>query len=241
VKALQRYDKVEDNYYYKGLRRRMVEELRRKGIKDERILEVMERLPRHYFIDSGFEEQAYQDKPFPIDCGQTISQPYTVAYQTELLEVKPGDKVLEIGTGSGYQAAVLAMLGADVYTVERLRPLYERASRLLAKLRPGKLHVYLRDGFEGLPERAPFDKILVTAGAPEVPENLPGQLATGGRMVVPVGAGEVQEMYVIDRLSPASSGRPASQRGLASFGKANEFKETRKGRFRFVPMLKGLE
>jgi len=214
---------VEDSYYHKGLRKRLVEELRKKGIRDERILAAMRALPRHFFLPSGFEEQAYEDKPFPIGEGQTISQPYTVAYQTQCLDVKEGDRVLEIGTGSGYQAAILALMGAKVYSLERIPDLYEQASHLLARLRPGFVRLYLRDGFEGLPEHAPFDKILITAAAPQIPKKLLEQLKVGGRMVVPAGPSDHQYMYIIDRLS------------------ANKYKTQKLERFRFVPMLKGIK
>ncbi len=214
---------MEDNYYYKGLRKRLVEELRKKGITDARILAAMQALPRHFFLPKGFEEQAYEDKPFPIDEGQTISQPYTVAYQTQLLGLRQGDKVLEVGTGSGYQAAILALMGAKVYSLERIPALYRQATSLLKKLNIRGVRTYLRDGFEGLPEYAPFDKILITAAAAKIPEKLLQQLKPGGRMVVPTGPPETQYMYVIDRLS------------------ANEYRTEKKGRFRFVPMLKGLK
>ncbi|MCO6491666.1 MAG: protein-L-isoaspartate(D-aspartate) O-methyltransferase [Phaeodactylibacter sp.] len=212
---------MKDTYRHKGMRKRLVEELRRKGITDERLLAAIGTLPRHFFLDKAFEEWAYKDKPFPIGNDQTISQPYTVAYQTSLLQIKKRDKVLEVGTGSGYQAALLAMLGARVYTVERQEMLYEKAKALLSKLQPGNIRCYLRDGYKGLPEFAPFDKIIVTAGAPEVPKPLLEQLAVGGIMVIPVGE-PVQKMHRIIRISE------------------EEYDDRVLANFRFVPLLKGL-
>jgi protein-L-isoaspartate(D-aspartate) O-methyltransferase len=204
------------------MRRKLVDQLRAKGIKEESILKVIGALPRHYFLDKAFEEWAYQDKPFPIGNEQTISQPYTVAYQTRLLEVEKREKILEIGTGSGYQAGILAMLGARVYTIERQELLHHRAKKLLAQLQLGNIRCYLRDGYKGLPEFAPFDKILVTAGAPEIPEPLLLQLKVGGQMVIPVGD-KAQKMLRITRLN-----------------KAGDVEMEKFADFKFVPFLKGV-
>ena len=182
-----------DSYRHKGLRKQLVDTIREKGIEDEAVLEAIGRIPRHLFMDSSFLEFAYQDKPFPIGSGQTISQPYTVAFQTMLLDVKPKEKVLEIGTGSGYQACVLEELGARVFTIERQKKLYLKSKKFLASL-GYKVKVFYGDGYRGLPAFAPFDKILVTAGAPDLPETLAEQLKDGGVIVVPVGRGGVQVM-----------------------------------------------
>ena len=212
---------LEDTYKHKGLRRKLVESLRSKGIRDDRVLAAMDVLPRHYFLDDAFAEWAYTDKPFQIGKGQTISQPYTVAYQTELLQVEKREKVLEIGTGSGYQAAILATMGARVFTVERHAQLYESARELLKQLKFVNIRCFHRDGFSGLPEFAPFDKILVTAGADEVPPALLEQLKVGGMLVIPVGA-KIQTMYRITRT------------------RETEYRTEKFKTFRFVPFLKGL-
>ncbi len=213
---------MQDTYRHKGMRRRLIAQLRERGISDEKVLAAMEALPRHFFLDKAFEEHAYEDKAFPIGSEQTISQPYTVAYQTSLLQVQKRDKILEIGTGSGYQAAILALLGARVYTVERQEALYHSAKALLEQLNIGNVRCFLRDGYKGLPEYAPFDKILVTAGAAEVPPALLEQLKTGGILVIPVGE-EVQRMYRITRLSE------------------REYREETFDNFRFVPFLEGIK
>lgn len=213
---------MEDSYRLKGLRRQLVHRLREQGISDERLLRVMESLPRHFFVDPGFEEWAYEDKPFPIEREQTISQPYTVAFQTEALQLLARQKVLEVGTGSGYQAAILGMLGARVYTVERHRALYHRANVLLRRLRAGNIRCFYRDGHQGLSEHAPFDRILVTAGAETVPEALLEQLQIKGFLVIPVGKKQ-QRMLRIHRRSES------------------DYEEEDLGKFRFVPFLKGLE
>lgn len=199
----------------------MVAELREKGIRDERVLEAMGALPRHFFLDKAFEEWAYKDSAFPIGNEQTISQPYTVAYQTILLDVQKREKVLEIGTGSGYQAAILALLGARVYTVERQELLYKRARMLLEKLKIGNIRCFYRDGSNGLPEHAPFHKIIVTAAAAEAPENLLQQLRVGGVMVIPIGSEAVQKMCRITRVSES------------------EYQTEKFHEFRFVPFLEG--
>ena len=189
---------VEDNYKQRGLRNKLVKNLRLKGIKDERVLEAIQKVPRHAFFDDALLSHAYEDKAFPIGEGQTISQPYTVAFQTEKLDVKPGQKVLEIGTGSGYQACILLELGATVYTIEVNRQLYERTKAFLPTL--GYLPYFLfGDGSKGLAAKAPFDRIIVTAGAPVVPKELTGQLAEGGILVIPVGDRERQKMLKISR------------------------------------------
>ncbi len=213
---------LKDTYRHKGLRRKLIASIREKGITDERILQVMETLPRHFFLDKAFEELAYEDRAFPIGNEQTISQPFTVAYQTQLLNVKKRDKILEIGTGSGYQAVVLAMLGGRVHSLERQESLYHRAKKMIELLQINNIRVYLRDGFRGLPELAPFDKILVTAGASDVPENLKEQLAVGGLMVIPVGPREVQKMLRITKVSE------------------KKYETETFGNFRFVPFLKGI-
>ena len=182
----------------------------------------MNALPRHFFFENAFEEWAYQDKAFPIGSKQTISQPYTVAYQTALLEIKKREKVLEVGTGSGYQAAILALLGARVYTIERQEALFHKTNKLLNILEVGNIRTYFRDGYKGLPEFAPFEKILVTAGATTIPEALKKQLKIGGFLVIPVGEGKVQKMIRLTRLSE------------------KEFKKETFDDFRFVPFLKGL-
>ena len=209
-----------DSYLYKGLRRQLVEGLRAKGINDERILGAIGEVPRHVFMDSSFIKFSYRDQAFPIGEGQTISQPYTVAFQTQLLDVKPGQKILEVGTGSGYQAAILLELGTTVYTIERQKKLYLRAQQNLTKL-GYKPHFFYEDGYQGKPSYGPYDRILVTAGAKKVPEELKQQLKTGGILVVPVGDSFSQEMIRIIR------------RG------AEEYEETGHGAFAFVPLLKG--
>jgi protein-L-isoaspartate(D-aspartate) O-methyltransferase len=184
----------EDTYRHKGLRKQLVDILRQKGITDETVLQAIQEIPRHYFLDSAFDEHAYEDRAFQIGCGQTISQPYTVAYQSQLLEIKPFMKVLEIGTGSGYQAAVLGQMGAMVYSIERQRGLYDElnAFPLLKKMLGVKR--FFGDGFLGLPTYGPFDRIIITAAAPFIPPKLIEQLKPGGMMVVPVGEGAVQQM-----------------------------------------------
>ena len=211
-----------DSYRHKGLRKALVEVLRKKGIKDERILKAVGKIPRHSFLDRAFEEKAYQDIPFPIGNEQTISQPYTVAYQTELLKIEKGDKVLEIGTGSGYQACVLVELGAKVYSIERQEALFHRTNKLLQELGYGAVRTFLRDGFEGLPRFAPFDKILVTAGAGEIPQALKDQLKIGGIMVIPFGKRGIQKMLRLTKLDKT------------------HFRKEEFGDFRFVPFLKGI-
>jgi protein-L-isoaspartate(D-aspartate) O-methyltransferase len=210
-----------DSYKHKGLRKKLVDTIREKGIVSEDVLEAIGRIPRHLFLDSSFLEFAYQDKPFPIGSGQTISQPYTVAFQTELLEITPGDKVLEIGTGSGYQACVLEELGAKVFSIERQKKLYLRTKAFLSEL-GYKARLFYGDGYKGLPAFAPFDKILVTAGAPQLPEALTAQLKTGGMIVIPVGRGDIQLMY---RYIKEADGH---------------IREENHGTFRFVPLLKNL-
>lgn len=212
---------VEDTYKHKGLRKKLIDGIREKGINDERVLEAMNSIPRHFFLDSAFDDVAYQDRPFPIGEGQTISQPYTVAYQTELLDVQPGQKVLEIGTGSAYQAVVLAMMRANVYTIERQKKLYDE-NKLFPYLKQFPLiKFYYGDGYQGLPTYAPFDRILITAGAPEIPQKLIEQLKIGGKMVIPVGLGNVQQMKRITKMEDGS------------------MQEETFANFSFVPMLQG--
>lgn len=191
---------VEDTYRHKGLRKKLVETVRSKGITDEKVLQAIESIPRHFFLDSAFDEVAYEDRAFPIGEGQTISQPYTVAYQSQLLEVKPFDKILEIGTGSAYQATVLASLGAQVYTIERQRALFDLNKTFAYLKKFPSIKFFFGDGYEGLPTYAPFDKVIITAAAPHVPEKLIRQLKPGGMMVIPLGAGEVQQMRRITKL-----------------------------------------
>ncbi len=186
---------VYDLAKHKGQRSKLVRILIDKGIRDEKVLKAISRIPRHVFLDSSFEEFAYQDKPFPIGAGQTISQPYTVAFQTELLQLQKGEKVLEVGTGSGYQAAVLAEIGAKVYTIERQKELFDKTKVLLERL-GYKINMKFGDGYQGMPSYAPYDKIIVTAGAPELPQELVKQLKVGGRMVIPLGEGS-QKMKLI--------------------------------------------
>lgn len=212
---------MEDSYRHKGMRRKLIETLRERGGLDDHVLSVMEQLPRHFFLDNAFAEHAYEDKAFPIGNEQTISQPYTVAYQTSLLNIQKREKILEIGTGSGYQAAILAMLGARVYTVERQEILYHTANELLQHLKVGNVRCFFRDGSKGLPEYAPFDKILATAGATEIPEPLKTQLKINGLLVIPIGK-KVQQMMRITRLSDT------------------DFKEEVFDDFRFVPFLEGI-
>ena len=210
-----------DTFKHKGLRKKLIEELKTKGILNQDILDAIERIPRHLFLDNAFLEIAYQDKAFPIGAGQTISQPYTVAFQSELLKIKKGEKVLEIGTGSGYQTCVLIELGAKVSTIERQRTLYDKTRLLLPKMGYGPKFFY-GDGYKGLPIAAPFDKIIVTAGAPMIPEELLFQLKVGGIMVIPVGL-EDQEMLTLTKISET------------------EVVKKSYGNFRFVPLLQNKE
>jgi protein-L-isoaspartate(D-aspartate) O-methyltransferase len=191
---------LEDNYRHRGLRRRLVQQVREKGISDENVLAALEKVPRHYFFDQAFLEHAYQDKAFPIGEGQTISQPYTVAFQTQLCEVHQGDKILEIGTGSGYQACILIEMGAEVFTIEYNKVLYEKAKIFLPEMgyRP---NFFQGDGTKGLAPFAPFDKILVTAGAPSIPKTLVEQLKINGIMVIPVGDNQIQRMVKLIKKS----------------------------------------
>lgn len=190
---------MEDSYRHKGMRRQLIKIIREKGIKDERVLAAIGKIPRHFFFENALVEHAYQDKAFPIGEGQTISQPYTVAFQSELLQIKPGDKVLEIGTGSGYQAIVLLELGATVYTIEYQKKLYERTRYFLPDM-GYQAHFFQGDGSLGLPKHAPYDKIIVTAGAPTVPDALIDQLKVNGSLVIPVGDAKTQQMLRLTRL-----------------------------------------
>lgn len=207
-----------DSFKHKGLRQKLVHVLVEKGIRDEAVLDAVGKVPRHLFMDSSFLDHAYQDKAFPIAANQTISQPYTVAFQTELLEVEPKHKVLEIGTGSGYQAAVLCLLGVELYSIERQSELFKKASIFLPKIGYVAKRLIFGDGYQGLEEEAPFDRILVTAGAPFVPKALLAQLKVGGRLVIPVGEKEqIMTLYV--RTSTKA------------------FEKQEFGQFKFVPML----
>ncbi|HEY9364207.1 MAG TPA: protein-L-isoaspartate(D-aspartate) O-methyltransferase [Chitinophagaceae bacterium] len=213
--------KYEDTYRHKGLRKKLVDTVAAKGITDEKVLHAINSIPRHYFLDSAFEELAYEDKAFPIGEGQTISQPYTVAYQTQLLALKPFEKVLEIGTGSAYQASVLAEMGVQVYTIERQKKLFEHNKQFAWLKKYHNIKFFYGDGFEGLPTYAPFDKILITAAAPHVPPKLVEQLKEGGLMVIPLGTGGVQRMMRITKL------------------KNDSIKEEVFDNFSFVPMIGG--
>ncbi|MRR20042.1 protein-L-isoaspartate(D-aspartate) O-methyltransferase [bacterium] len=212
---------MEESFEAKGKRKRLIEELRGKGITDEAVLEAMGKVPRHIFMDDAFLRHAYQDKAFPISAGQTISQPYTVAVQTILLNVGKRDKVLEIGTGSGYQAAILAEMGVKVYTIERQRELYRKAQVMLNSL-GYRIHFFLGDGYEGQPQYGPYDGIIITAATAEVPDRLLRQLRAGGRLVAPIGDRDSQVMTLYTRLGE------------------DEWEKTTHGHFVFVPMLKGI-
>jgi protein-L-isoaspartate(D-aspartate) O-methyltransferase len=209
---------VKDTLRHAGKRKQLVDVLIKKGIKNKTVLSAIEKIPRHLFMDSSFEDHAYQDKAFPIAADQTISQPYTVAFQTELLEIKKGDKVLEIGTGSGYQTAVLCEMGSKVYSIERQKELFKKTKLFLSKLGYRPKHLSFGDGYKGLKEHAPYNGIIVTAGAPFVPKPLLGQLQINGRLVIPVGE-DVQIMTLFVRKSET------------------EFEKREFGEFRFVPLL----
>ena len=209
---------MKDTFKHQGLRQKLVRTISKKGIKDEAVIDAIGKIPRHLFMDSSFLDHAYQDKAFPIAADQTISQPYTVAFQTELLQVKKGDKILEIGTGSGYQTAVLCELVAKVYSIERQRELYKKTKVFLAQIGYRPKYLSFGDGYKGLKEYAPYDKIIVTAGAPFVPNPLLAQLKVGGRLVIPVGE-DVQVMTLFIRKSN------------------KEFEKKEFGDFRFVPLL----
>ncbi len=212
----------EDNYRQKGLRRKLIDQLKAKGIQQEAVLRAIGTVPRHLFLDKAFEEWAYKDAAFPIDCDQTISQPYTVARQTELCDIKPNDKVLEIGLGSGYQASVLIEMGAKVYSIERHKVLHDKTAERLKSIGYTSIRTFYGDGFVGLPRLAPFDKILITAACEEVPTILLEQLKEGGIMIIPFGASTGSQ--VMTRLI----------KGFKGSIKKEEF-----GLYRFVPMLKG--
>ena len=213
--------KYEDTYRHKGLRKKLIDTLMAKGITDDKVLEAMNNIPRHYFLDSALDEIAYEDRAFPISEGQTISQPYTVAYQTQLLEVKANDKILEIGTGSIYQASVLAEMGAKVFTIERQKKLFEKTRQFIFRSKYPNLKFFYGDGFEGLPTYAPFDKVIITAAAPLIPPKLIDQLKTGGKMIIPLNEDEHQRMLRITKNADGSIMEEAFEN------------------FSFVPMLKG--
>jgi len=213
--------KYEDTYRHKGLRKKLIDVLRDKGITDENVLKAINTIPRHYFLDSAFDEIAYEDRAFPIAAEQTISQPYTVAYQTQLLQIKPFDKVLEIGTGSIYQATVLVEMGAKVFTIERQKELFDKSKHFIFKKEYPNLKFFYGDGYEGLPTYGPFDKIIITAAAPFIPPKLIEQLKVGGFMVVPVDEGAHQRMVRLTK--------------IAVGGYTEETFEN----FSFVPMLTG--
>ena len=209
---------MQDTFKHQGLRRKLVEIIRENGIKDEKVLSAVGKIPRHLFMDNAFIHFAYEDKAFPIGAEQTISQPYTVAFQTELLDIKPYEKILEIGTGSGYQAAVLVALEASVFTIERQRELFQKTKDFLPKI-GYKCQFYYGDGYKGLPKFAPFDKIIVTCGASEIPIELINQLKIGGKLVAPIGNAETQEMQLLEKVTEKGE------------------KVTTHGKFSFVPML----
>jgi protein-L-isoaspartate(D-aspartate) O-methyltransferase len=213
---------MEDSILHKGKRKQLIEELRSKGIKDENVLTAMMKIPRHFFFDIALQNHAYEDKAFPIDAGQTISQPYTVAVQSSLLHVEKHDKILEIGTGSGYQAAVLHKMGAQVFSIERQKKLFFTTKQILQSIH---IHaqLFVGDGFKGLPQFAPFDKIIITAAAPFIPRTLLNQLKIHGLLIVPYGEGNTQKMIRIKKLSET------------------EFEQEEHGYFSFVPMLKGIQ
>lgn len=210
---------MQDTFKHKGMRKQLIQKLADKGIKDVKVLKAFDVVPRHYFLDKAFTEQAYSNMAFQIGADQTISHPYTVAFQSELLEINKGEKVLEIGTGSGFQTAILCELGAKVYTIERQKELFLKTKHLLPKLNYTPKLKY-GDGYEGWPSFAPFDKIIVTCGAPFIPEKLVEQLKPGGKLVIPVGEGQDQEMILIEK------------------DKVGETYISKKGVFSFVPMLK---
>ncbi len=209
---------MKDTFLHKGLRKKLVNDLSSKGINNQEVLDSIMNIPRHLFMDNAFVNFAYQDKAFPIGSGQTISQPYTVAFQTQLLQLEPYQKVLEIGTGSGYQAAVLDELDAHVYTIERQRDLFLKTKDFLPSIGYQCMFIY-GDGYKGLPKFAPFDRIIITCGAPKIPDKLIEQLKIGGRMVAPIGDGDIQVMHLIEKVSES------------------ETKITKHGDFSFVPML----
>lgn len=209
---------MRDTSKHQGLRNQLANTLEQKGIHDQKVLNAIRKIPRHLFIDSSFEDHAYQDKAFPIAAEQTISQPYTVAFQSQTLQIKPGDKVLEIGTGSGYQTAVLLELKAEVYSIERQHELFKKTSLFLPKIGYRPKNFIFGDGYKGLPEKAPYDKIIVTAGAPYIPKALLSQLKVGGMLLIPVGD-KTQIMTLLIRKSP------------------KEFEKHELGDFAFVPML----
>jgi protein-L-isoaspartate(D-aspartate) O-methyltransferase len=213
--------KYEDTYRHKGLRNKLIEILRAKGITDENVIKAMNNIPRHYFLDTAMDNIAYEDRAFPIGEGQTISQPYTVAYQSQLLQVKPNDKILEIGTGSIYQATVLAEMGAKVFTIERQKNLFEKSKQFIFKSKYPNIKFFYGDGFEGLPTYAPFDKVIITAAAPYIPPKLIAQLKTGGKMVIPVDEDHHQRMLRLTKNADGSYTEEAFEN------------------FSFVPMLKG--
>lgn len=209
-----------DSYRHKGMRKKLVDSIAKKGITDQRILDAVNAIPRHAFLDSSFLEFAYEDKPFPIGSGQTISQPYTVAFQTQLLDIKKGEKVLEVGTGSGYQACILAEMEVKMFTIERQRKLYQKTKEFLATIGYRQVKCFYGDGYKGVPAFAPFDKILITAAAPTIPDELLNQLKPGGLLVVPLGSGDVQTMIKMTKQVDGS------------------ITEEQFGAFRFVPLLK---
>jgi protein-L-isoaspartate(D-aspartate) O-methyltransferase len=209
---------LKDTAKHQGLRNQLVKLLQEKGIVDKNVLNAINKIPRHLFLNSSFEDYAYQDKAFPIGAGQTISQPYTVAFQSQLLEIKKDDKILEIGTGSGYQTAVLCLMGAKVFSVERQNELFKQTSALLPKLGIRPKHLSFGDGYKGLPNHAPFDSIIVTAGAPTIPKPLMAQLKIGGRLVIPVGD-KNQIMTMLIRKNET------------------QFEKHEFGDFKFVPLL----
>lgn len=213
--------KPEDTYRHKGLRKKLIDSIRDKGITDENVLTAMLNIPRHFFLDTALQDIAYEDRAFPIAEGQTISQPYTVAYQTQLLQVRQYDKVLEIGTGSVYQATVLAEIGAQVFTIERQKKLFEKNKSFIFKSQYPNIKFFYGDGFEGLPTYAPFDKIIITAAAPQIPPKLLQQLKPGGIMVIPVDEGDYQRMLRIIKIADGT------------------YEEEKFENFSFVPMLKG--
>lgn len=218
IRICQKKSMVQESFRHKGLRKKLVEILREKGITDEKVLQAIDRVPRHLFLDSGFLEFAYQDKAFPIGSGQTISQPFTVAYQTQLLQVVPGEKILEIGTGSGYQSCVLLEMGAKVYTIERQKKLFEKTKAFLPTIGYNPKMFY-GDGYKGLPPYTPFDRIIITAAAHDIPQELIKQMKDGGILVIPVGPQEIQTMVTIQKISPTETIR------------------LEHSKFRFVPML----